>query len=48
MQDPMMKLTVKLKDGRTLAGTYNWIGALQRLKFASELPHFMDFKIEAA
>lgn len=43
-----LKLTVSLKDGKTLVGTYPYLPAMARLEFAVKLPNFLDFKLEAA
>ena len=42
---PQMRLTVFLTDGRTLSGTYDYLGALERLRFAVTLPLFADFDL---
>lgn len=49
MSEPYkMRLTVKLKDGRTISGVYDYLGALARLDFARDLDTFLDFTLEAA
>ena len=44
----MMLLTVRLTDGRTLSGTYDYLGALARLDFAKRLDTFKEFTITEA
>lgn len=41
-------LTVWLKDGRKLTGTFPYLCALARLDTASALPNFKDAHMEAA
>lgn len=48
MEPVMMRLTVKLNDGRILSGVYDYLGALARLDFARGLDTFSDFTLEAA
>lgn len=43
-----IKLTVILSDGRVLSGTYPYMAALERLKFARSLPTFRNFSIKRA
>ncbi len=44
----MIKLIVYLRDGRTLAGSYHYLEALARLKFAATLPDYIGFDIVGA
>ena len=44
----MIRLIVYLKDGRTLSGTYDYLGALARLQFAAALPDYAGFDIAGA
>ncbi len=43
-----VRLTVRLKGGRELSGTYHYLGALARLDFARTLPDFDGFTLGAA
>jgi len=40
-----IKLIVYLRDGRTLSGTYDYLGALARLDFARALPDYLGFDL---
>jgi len=42
----MVKLTVRLSDGRELVGIYSYLAAVERLAFARNLPGFVDFDWE--
>ena len=44
----MIKIVVFLKDGRTLSGTYDYLGAWARLHFARTLPDYVGFDIVGA
>ena len=41
-----LKLTVYLKDGRTLSGTYPYLTAMAREEFARTLPGYENSKWE--
>lgn len=43
-----IKLTVYLKDGRELSGSYDYAGALARLKFAATLSDYVGFELTEA
>ena len=43
-----IKLTVFLRDGRTLSGSYGYLEALARLDFARTLPLYLDFDLTEA
>lgn len=43
-----IKLIVYLRNGRTLSGTYDYLSALERLRFASSLPDYVGFDIVGA
>ena len=44
----MIRLVVYLKDGRELSGTYDYLSALARLKFAATLPDYAGFELLGA
>ncbi len=48
MKDSMMKLTIKLKDGRELSGTYPTLAAMARQEKALEWPNCVSAKLENA
>ena len=43
----MIKLTVFLRDGRTLSGSYDYMGVLARLHFAQGLEGYVGFDLGA-
>ena len=43
-----IKLTVFLRDGRELSGSYPYLEALARLDFARHLPLYSGFNIDGA
>ena len=44
----MIKIIVYLRNGRTISGTYDYLSALERLKFAATLPDYVGFDIVGA
>ena len=42
----MIKLTVFLEGGRTLSGSYDYIGVLARLQFAQGLDGYLGFDLD--
>lgn len=45
---PTIKLVIYLRDGRELAGTYDYLSAMARLHFAASLPDYVGFDIVGA
>ena len=45
MNPHMMRLTVRLSDGRELSVVTDYLGVLARLDFAKTLPEFLDFTL---